>query len=87
MELYDESLGQLDEFIKTRLEDPHPERSSALARGAETILEERLKRWPNATPPIAPNELDLSIDTGHGRLSPLANQRVVHICNLAYQAV
>lgn len=70
MELYDESLGQLDEFIKTRLEDPHPERSSALARGAETILEERLKRWPNATPPIAPNELEfligmLEMNAGH----------------------
>jgi tetratricopeptide (TPR) repeat protein len=70
MELYDESLGQLDEFIKTRLEDPHPERSSALARGAETILEERLKRWPNSTPPIAPNELEfligmLEMNAGH----------------------
>ncbi|TFH32650.1 MAG: tetratricopeptide repeat protein [Myxococcales bacterium] len=70
MELYDEALGQLDEFIKTRLEDPHPERSSELARGAETILEERLKRWPNSTPPIAPNELEfligmLEMNAGH----------------------
>lgn len=61
IELYDEALGQLDEFIETRLSDPHPERSSALARGAETILAERLKRWPDSTPPIAPNQLEFLI--------------------------
>ena len=61
IELYDEALGQLDEFIETRLTDPHPERSSALARGAETILAERQKRWPDSTPPIAPNRLEFLI--------------------------
>jgi tetratricopeptide (TPR) repeat protein len=61
IELYDEALGQLDEFIEVRLNDPHPERSSALARGAETILEERQKRWPDSEPPIAPNRLELLI--------------------------
>jgi len=61
IELYDEALGQLDEFIETRLTDPHPERSSALARGAETILAERQKRWPDSKPPIAPNELEFLI--------------------------
>jgi len=70
MELYDEALGQLDEFINTRLADPHPERSSALARGAETILAERQKRWPDSKPPIAPNELEfligmLEMNAGH----------------------
>jgi tetratricopeptide (TPR) repeat protein len=70
IELYDEALGQLDEFIKTRLADPHPERSSALARGAETILAERQKRWPHSSPPIAPNELEfligmLEMNAGH----------------------
>ena len=70
MELYDEALGQLDEFIKTRLADPHPERSSALARGAETILAERQARWQNSEPPIAPNELEfligmLEMNAGH----------------------
>jgi tetratricopeptide (TPR) repeat protein len=70
IELYDEALGQLDEFIKTRLEDPHPERSSALARGAETILAERQERWPDSRPPIAPNELEfligmLEMNAGH----------------------
>ncbi len=63
IELYDEALGQLDEFIKTRLTDPHPERSSALARGAETILAERQKRWPASEPPIAPNHLEFLIGT------------------------
>lgn len=61
IELYDEALGQLDEFIETRLTDPHPERSSALARGAETILAERQKRWPDSTPPIASNRLEFLI--------------------------
>jgi tetratricopeptide (TPR) repeat protein len=61
IELYDEALGQLDEFIETRLTDPHPERSSALARGAETILDARQKRWPASKPPIAPNELEYLI--------------------------
>ncbi|MDH4282001.1 MAG: tetratricopeptide repeat protein [Myxococcales bacterium] len=70
LELYDEALGQLDEFIETRLTDPHPERSSALARGAETILAERLKRWPSSKPPIAPNQLEfligmLEMNAGH----------------------
>jgi tetratricopeptide (TPR) repeat protein len=70
IELYDEALGQLDEFIKIRLADPHPERSSALARGAETILAERQKRWPHSNPPIAPNELEfligmLEMNAGH----------------------
>ena len=70
IELYDEALDQLDEFIKTRLADPHPERSSALARGAETVLAERQKRWPDSDPPIAPNELEfligmLEMNAGH----------------------
>ena len=70
IDLYDEALGQLDEFLKTRLADPHPERSSALARGAETILAERQKRWPHSSPPIAPNELEfligmLEMNAGH----------------------
>ena len=61
LELYDEALGQLDEFIEVRLNDPHPERSSALARGAEIILAERQKRWPTSEPPIAPNRLEFLI--------------------------
>ncbi|MGB5221640.1 MAG: tetratricopeptide repeat protein [Polyangiales bacterium] len=61
IELYDEALGQLDEFIEVRLTDPHPERSSSLARGAETILEARQKRWPTSKPPIAPNRLEFLI--------------------------
>ena len=70
MELYDEALGQLDEFIEARLTDPHPERSSALARGAEKILADRLKRWPDSEPPIAPNHLEfmigmLEMNAGH----------------------
>jgi tetratricopeptide (TPR) repeat protein len=70
IELYDEALGQLDEFIKTRLADPHPERSSALARGAETLLAEWQKRWPDTAAPIAPNELEfligmLEMNAGH----------------------
>ena len=70
MELYDEALGQLDEFIEVRLNDPHPERSSALARGAETILDERQKRWPSSEPPISPNRLEfligmLEMNAGH----------------------
>ena len=70
IELYDEALGQLDEFIEVRLNDPHPERSGSLARGAETILEERQKRWPASEPPIAPNRLEfligmLEMNAGH----------------------
>ncbi len=61
IDLYDEALGQLDEFIETRLTDPHPERSGALARGAETILAERQKRWPSSEPPIEPDQLEFMI--------------------------
>ncbi len=61
IELYDEALGQLDEFIESRLTDPHPERSSSLARGAETILAERQARWPTSEPPIEPDQLEFMI--------------------------
>lgn len=61
MELYDEALSQLDEFIESRLMDPHPERSNALARGAEQILAARLSKWPDSSPPIAPDRLELLI--------------------------
>ena len=72
IELYDEALGQLDEFIETRLTDPHPERSSALAKGAETILAARQSRWPDSEPPIAPNHLEfligmLEMNAGHAQ--------------------
>ncbi len=70
IELYDEALGQLDDFIEVRLNDPHPERSSALARGAETILQERQKRWPSSEPPISTDRLEfligmLEMNAGH----------------------
>lgn len=61
VELYDEALNQLDEFIESRLMDPHPERSNALARGAEQILADRLAKWPDSPPPIAPDQLELLI--------------------------
>lgn len=61
VELYDEALNQLDEFIETRLMDPHPERSSSLARGAEQILAARVEGWPDSPPPIAPDQLELLI--------------------------
>lgn len=61
LELYDEALSQLDDFIESRLMDPHPERSNALAEGAEQILADRLAKWPESTPPIAPDQLELLI--------------------------
>lgn len=70
VELYDEALSQLDEFIESRLMDPHPERSNSLARGAEQILAARLERWPDSAPPIAPDQLEfligmLEMNAGH----------------------
>ncbi len=70
IELYDEALDQLDEFIESRLMDPHPERSNSLARGAEQILAARLERWPDSAPPIAPDQLEfligmLEMNAGH----------------------
>jgi len=44
-----------------RLTDPHPERSSTLARGAETILAARQARWPDSKAPIESNELEFLI--------------------------
>jgi len=61
VELYDEALNQLDEFIESRLMDPHPERSGSLARGAEQILAARLERWPESPPPVAPDQLEFLI--------------------------
>lgn len=70
VELYDEALDELDEFIESRLMDPHPERSNSLARGAEQILAARLERWPDSAPPIAPDQLEfligmLEMNAGH----------------------
>ena len=70
VELYDEALDHLDEFIESRLMDPHPERSNSLARGAEQILAARLERWPDSAPPIAPDQLEfligmLEMNAGH----------------------
>lgn len=59
--VYDEALEQLDRLIEEGLFDPEASNARELATKAETILEQRMRRWPNAPPPLAPDRLQLLI--------------------------
>jgi tetratricopeptide (TPR) repeat protein len=59
--IYDEALQRLNEFIEKGLFDADPAGARILAAHAERILSERLRRWPGAAPPVAPERLDLLV--------------------------
>jgi tetratricopeptide (TPR) repeat protein len=61
--LYDEALEKLNEFIERGLFDDDPGTARELATHAERILTERLRRWPRAASPVAPERLHLLVGT------------------------
>ena len=60
-DLYDEALAQLARFIQAGLFEDDPTEARALAGRAQRILEERMRRWPDAPTEVAPAELALLV--------------------------
>lgn len=60
-DLYDEALEVLANLMRGELFDSDPSETRALAEQARSILEERVKRWPTAPPPVSLDELELAV--------------------------
>jgi len=52
--VYDEALDRLDNFIRRGIYDSDPSEARGMARAAEMILEERVRRWPDTPPAVTP---------------------------------
>ncbi len=59
--LYDEILEVLNSLMEQGLFGSDTAQTRAIAKRASEILEERLKRWPNSTPAVKPEDLYLAI--------------------------
>jgi tetratricopeptide (TPR) repeat protein len=60
-ELYDEALEVLGNLMRGEMFDGDPSETRALAEQARTILDERMKRWPEIAPPVKLEELELAV--------------------------
>jgi tetratricopeptide (TPR) repeat protein len=60
-ELYDEALEVLANLMRGEMFDGDPVETRALAQQARTILDERVKRWPELAPPVKAEELELAV--------------------------
>lgn len=60
-ELYDEALEVLSNLMRGEMFDGDPSETRALAQQARTILDERVKRWPEVAPPVKVEELELAV--------------------------
>ena len=60
-ELYDEALEVIANLMRGEMFDGDPNETRALASEARTILEERVRRWPDVEPPVAMEDLELSV--------------------------
>jgi len=60
-ELYDEALEVIANLMRGELFDSDPTETRELAEQARVILEQRLKRWPEAPPPVSLDELELVV--------------------------
>lgn len=58
---YDEALEQLDQFLERGVFDQDASRARALAQRADRILDERMRRFPNAAPPVARERIQLLV--------------------------
>jgi tetratricopeptide (TPR) repeat protein len=58
---YDETLEVLNQLIEQELFETNPSNTRQLAIHATQVLHERMRRWPNAAPPVAPARLYLAI--------------------------
>ncbi|MEM9190119.1 MAG: hypothetical protein AAGF12_13125 [Myxococcota bacterium] len=54
--IYDEALETLALFLQRRLYESDPTAARAMAREAERILNERVRRWPDEAPAVGPHE-------------------------------
>ena len=61
--LYDEALQRIDEFLARGLFDQDASRARGFARRAEHMLDERMRRWPDAAPPVARGRIQLLVGT------------------------
>jgi len=59
--LYDEALEVLANMLRDGLFDTDPTETRVLAKEAEQILVARMERWPDAAPPVAPEDLQLAV--------------------------
>ena len=60
-ELYDEALEVLANLMRGEMFDGDPSETRSLAEQARTILNERVKRWPELAPPVKLEELELAV--------------------------
>jgi tetratricopeptide (TPR) repeat protein len=60
-ELYDEALEVLTNLMRGEMFDGDPSETRALAQQARSILDERVKRWPEVAPPVKVEELELAV--------------------------
>lgn len=60
-ELYDEALEVLANLMRGDMFDGDPSETRSLAEQARTILNERVKRWPEVAPPVKLEELELAV--------------------------
>ena len=60
-ELYDEALEVIANLMRGELFDSDPSETRTLAEQARAILEERVRRWPEAPPPVSLDELELAV--------------------------
>jgi len=60
-ELYDEALEVLANLMRGEMFDGDPAETRSLAQQARTILDERVKRWPELAPPVKAEELELAV--------------------------
>jgi tetratricopeptide (TPR) repeat protein len=59
--LYDEALEVLANLMRGEMFDNDPSDTRSLASQAVTLLDERMKRWPDVPPPVALEELELAV--------------------------
>jgi tetratricopeptide (TPR) repeat protein len=59
--LYDEALEVLANLMRGEMFDNDPSDTRSLASQAVTLLDERVKRWPDVPPPVALDELELAV--------------------------
>ncbi len=61
--LYDEALQRIDEFLERGMFEQDASQARGLARRAERILDERMRRFPESAPPVPRERIELLVGT------------------------
>ncbi|MEM9068022.1 MAG: tetratricopeptide repeat protein [Myxococcota bacterium] len=61
--IYDEALQRIDQFLERGMFDQDASQARALAHRAERILDERMRRFPNAATPVPRERIELLVGT------------------------